>query len=243
MQGSQPDAELVVPRAGVIREWAVRGARGEVTLAVLRARDGGSFQIALSSTETTGSADVHRFATDLAVEPGDTVGLQVRDGAAVGVREGVSGARMDRWMPPLAGLGRPPDPSGSFGTDRALLLRVGLAPGATPRPSRQVTGSAAAALPAGRERARRTVRVGGVRRDIVLVQVGEAHALDSFDGDRRVARIAVPDMLPSAQIVRFLTARWDAEQSGVDLFFVGRGSARVVQHGYVVSRQGFQHLR
>lgn len=45
------DATLVVPQNGVVRGWAVRGARGELALAVLRRRDDGYFQVVRTRNE------------------------------------------------------------------------------------------------------------------------------------------------------------------------------------------------
>jgi hypothetical protein len=243
VQGALAGATLVVPQNGVIRKWSVRGARGDVSLVVLRPRDGGAFQVSLSATEATGSADVQTFDTDVDVERGDLVGLVVGAGSAVGVRPGVSGARVDRWIPPVPGAGRPPDRRGGAGFDSELMLRVGILPGGERRVPPQVTGAAAERLPAGKAVAQTRVKLGKRTIGLALVRVGPKFALDEFAGGRRYARIDLPDMRPRAEIVRFYALPWSPEQTGIDLFFANEGSARMIQSGYVVTATGFTVIR
>lgn len=244
VQSALPGATVVVPRSGVIRHWEVRGARGELTLVVTRPREGGAFQVATSSTETAGSADVQGFDTDIDVERGDVLGLRLAAGAGVGVRDGTAGATTGRWLPPLAGApGRAPDRGPRTGFDHELLLRVGLLPGGHSRVPHQVRGSAAASLPAGQVRERRSVRLGGRTVGLALVRTGRTYALDQFAGGQRVARISVPGLRPGAQVTRYVAAIWGPGQAGLDLDYVNEGSARVVQHTYEVSPSGFTLIR
>lgn len=243
VQSALPGATVVVPQNGVIRHWDVRGARGELTLVVTRPRDDGSFQVATSSTETTGSADVQGFDADIEVDRGDRIGLHVSPASAVGVRDGVAGATTERWLPPLTGLGRAPDRGEGTGFDHELLLRVGVLPGGHHRVPLQVRGSAAARLPAGRVRERRGVRLRGQTIELALVQVGRTFALDEFAGARRVARIEVPGMRPRAEVTLFLAALWAPRKAGLDLNYVNEDSARVVQHTYAASSKGFTLVR
>jgi len=242
VQPRLPGATTVVPENGVIRRWSVRGAKGELTLVVARPREGGALQIAASSTETVGSAEVQTFPADIAVERGDLVGVRLTTGSAVGVRHGASGATTSRWLPPLTGLGRPADRGAGTGFDDELLLRVGILPGGKPRSPAQVTGAAAERVAAGRVLRRYRVPVAGRRTELALVQLGSAFAVDQLAGDRRIARIQVPDLRPDAQITRFLAAVWSPDQSGLDLAFVNEGSARVILRAYVVTRRGFVFL-
>jgi serine/threonine-protein kinase len=243
VQSSLPGATVVVPRSGVIRHWQVRAARGELTLVVTRPRGGGAFQVATSSTESAGSADVQGFDADIAVERGDLVGLHVSPGGAVGVRDRAAGATTERWLPPLKGLDRAPDRPGGTGFDHELLLRVGVLPGGAPRPPHQITGSAAERLPAGLLRERRTVRFGRRPTRLALVRIGDAFALDEFAGHRRVARIEVPGLRGGAQITLFLAARWGPGLGGLDVSYVNADSARVIQHTYAVAASGFTLVR
>ena len=243
VQKTLPGATLVVPKSGVIRSWAVRGARGEVMLAVLRPRDGGAFQLALSNGETTGSADVQSFTTDIDVERGDRIGLRVAPGAAFGLRGGTSGASIDRWLPPVAGAGGPPDRAPGPAFDRELLLRVGILPGGKQHAPAQVTGAAAERLPAGRVIERSSARLGSQPIDVAVVDVGGRYAVDELAGGRRLARVQVPEMRPDVAIARFAVEAWSPEQVGVDLHFVNEDNARVVQRGYVITAGGFTLIR
>jgi hypothetical protein len=234
---------VVVPEHGVIRRWSVRGARGEVSLSVLRQRDGGAFQVALSSTEAVGSADVHSFDADIEVERGDLVGLRVTPGSAVGVRDTAAGATTERWIPAVGGFGRAADRGRGTGFDHELLLRVGVVPGAGPRKPRQTTGSAAEALPPGRVERRSAVRIGGRSVEVALVQVGRQFYLDQLIGDRRRARIEVPGMRPRAHVARFELAKWGPALGGVDVSYVNEESARVVQLTYYVQNGEFGRAR
>jgi serine/threonine-protein kinase len=243
VQSALPGATVVVPKNGVIRHWEVRAARGELTLIVTRPREDGAFQVTTSSTELAGSADVQGFDTDIDVERGDRVGLRISPGAAVGVRAGVAGATTERWLPPLTGLGRPADRGAGTGFDRELLLRVGFLPGGHRRSPPQVTGSAAARLPSGRVRERRSVRLGRQTIDLALVQVGSTFALDKFAGSRRVARLGLPGMRPGAQVTLFLAAVWSPTEAGLDVSYVNQDSARVIQRTYAVTAKGFILVR
>ena len=243
VQSALPGATVVVPRNGVIRNWQVRGARGELTLVVTRPRDGGSFQVTASDTETFGSADVQSFDTDLDVERGDLVGLRVTPGSGVGVRDGINGATTQRWLPALAGPSRKPDRTAGTGFDHELLLRVGLLPGAKPRSPAQVTGSAAEALPAGRVLRRQSFRIDSGRLDFALVKLGDRFVIDEFTGRRRIARVDVPGIHPRAQITTFLALPWSDTDGGVDLGYVNEDSARVILRGYEASADGFVLVR
>ena len=242
VQSALPGATVVVPQDGVIRRWGVRDARGEVTLAVLRPREGGAFQVALASTETVGSAAEQWFDADVAVERGDLVGLRVTPGSAIGVRE-ARGATTERWLPAVGGFGRPADRAAGSGFDHEVLLRVGVRPGAQARTTPAVTGAAAAALPDGRVRRRGTLRLDGRAIQLSLVRVGQRFVLDQHAGGRRLARIDVPGMRPGAEVVRFLAAAWAPDAGGLDVSFVNEESARVVPLTYQVLRGGFTRLR
>jgi Protein kinase domain len=242
-QAALPGATVVVPRDGLIRQWSVRGARGDVTLAVLRPREGGLFQVALSDTETAGSAEVQTFRSAVDVEAGDRVGVVVGPASAVGVRPGVAGARIDRWIPPVPGTGRPPDRRGGSGFDSELLVRVGIAPGAAQKSPPRVAGAAAERLPAGEALARTRVKLGTRSVRLALVDAAGRTALDAFAGDRRTARIGIGEMRPGAAITRFYAQPWSPEATGVDVSFVNEGSARLIQRSYVLDASGLTLIR
>ncbi len=242
LQDQMPGATLVVPQNGAIRHWAVKGARGELTLSVLRPRNESVFQVSVSQTETVGSAGVHSFDTDVDVERGDRIALILTPGSSVGTRGGGEGAALARWVPPVAGLDNP-----QRGTEprlaSELLLRVGIQPGATRRVPRQLTGAEAAGAPGGRVLQRRRVPIGERPGELRLVRLGETLAVDALVRGRRFARMPVPELHPRAEVNRFVAAVWSPEETGLDLFFVNEGSARVVQRGYVVNRDGFTIIR
>ena len=235
MQTGLPGRTLVVPAEGVIRRWAVRSARGEVGLSVVRSRSGETKQVARSQNEFVSDSGLHVFNTDLAVEPGDRLGLVAVPGSAVGVRTGVTGAATNRWIPVLAST-RDADFEEGTGFDNEVLLRAELVPGGERRLPRQVTGARAAGLDAGKVQVRRKLRFANGRPvEIDLVQVGSRLAIDEFIDGRRTARIDVPDMRPGegAALVEFeVYAETDAQHLGVYIEYVNDESARVLDHFY-----------
>jgi serine/threonine kinase PknH len=235
VQTGLPGSTLVVPAEGVIRRWAVRSARGEFGLSVVRSRSGETKQVARSSNEFVSDAGVHVFDTDLAVERGDRLGLVVVPGSAAGVRTDVAGAETNRWIPVLAAT-RELDFGAGTGFDNELLLRVELVPGGERRLPRQVNGAAAAGLDPGRVRVRRKLRFANGRPvEVDFVQLGSRFVVDEFIDGRRTARIDVPDMLPSEDgaLVEFeVYAETDAQHLGVYIEYVNDESARVIDHFY-----------
>jgi hypothetical protein len=235
VQAELPGRTLVVPEDGVIRRWAVRSARGELSLVVLRPRGDTASQLARSQNEFVSDPGVHGFETDLAVERGDLVGVLAIPGSAVGARGGVDRATTRRWIPLLT-AGRPPDRGPGTGLDRELLLRVEYVPGGQQREPEQVTGAEAARLPAGRIRARRRLRFESGRPvEVALVELGGRFVLDQFMRGERTARIDVPDLRPSegGRILEFeVSAEADREQLGVYLEYANEESARILDHFY-----------
>jgi serine/threonine-protein kinase len=242
VQSELPGSAVVVPRDGVIRNWQVRGARGEVALTVTRPREGGSFQVGKSSPEVVGSADVQSFDADIPVERGDRVGLILTAGTGVGARDGGEGTATERWLPPLTGVNRPADRGPGTGFDQEMLFRVGVLPGGKQRPPESFTGDEAAGLPDGRVIRRTRAPFGDETVELRVVRVGREFRIDEFSGGRRVAGMAVPRMRPRARIVRYIALAWAPDQTGVDLWFVNEGSGRIEQRGYVVTPGGFVFL-
>ena len=205
LQQRLPGRVIVVPRDGVVRRWAVRSAAGELQLQVLRLRDGAYRQIAVSRSEFVADGQVHAFAADVAVEAGDVLSVHVVAGSGVGVRT-MAGATVERWLPRLRGLAVKPGPR-IRGLQGELLLRVEYVPGATQRLPPQITGAAAAELPAGKLVKRRRARPPGLREvDLRMVDDGSRFALDLFHRDRRLARMPLPDFVSgTGEIVTFET--------------------------------------
>lgn len=237
-QANLPGHAVVVPEDGVIRRWAVRSARGEFALVVLRQRESGTGQLARSRNEFVESAGVHTFHTDLPVERGDLVGLVAIPGSAVGARGGVKSATTERWVPLLHGT-KPPTFAARTGLDRELLLRVDYIPGGKQQTPPQTSGAAAAALPGGHVVKRRPVRfTDGRPVEIRLVQFGQRFVLDLFERGHRTARIEVPDFLVTSggRMIDFETYAEEGrpEQLGVYMEWVNEDSSRVLNHFYSV---------
>jgi predicted Ser/Thr protein kinase len=245
MQTGLPGRTLVVPAEGVIRRWAVRSARGEVGLSVVRSRSGETKQVARSQNEFVNGSGVHVFHTDLAVERGDRLGLVAIPGSAVGVRTGVAGAETNRWIPVLAST-REVDFAAGTGFDDELLLRAELVPGGERQLPAQVTGARAAGLDPGEVRVRRKLRFANGRPvEIDLVQLGSRFVIDEFIDGRRTARIDVPDMRPgdAAALVEFeVYAETDAQHLGVYIEYVNEESARVLDHFFDAYPNEFDYI-
>ena len=181
-----------------------------------------------------------RFATDLAVEAGDVLALHVVSGSGAGVRPAAQTTTL-RWLPRLRGVTEKPD-APVKGLAGELLLRVEYAPGARQRLPNQVNGPAAAALPAGKVVLRRSARPpGGRRLDFRLVEIGDRYALDLFHSARRIARIDIPDWVPSGGEVVTFDPYTNAGDDDVelDLAYQRFDSARRLSHYIVATPREF----
>jgi tRNA A-37 threonylcarbamoyl transferase component Bud32 len=239
---------LRVTRAGAIRRWAVRGARGELALQVLRRRDGHYVQLTRSQFETVPDQDVHAFATDLEVEPGEVVAILVTPGASFGVRRS-PGAATSRWFGSLRELGyRVPTHEAGTGFDFEILLRVEYVPGARRRFPRQLTGARAAGAPQGRELRSKFLELSrSVVVRVALVKLPGHLVLDLFRGSRRAARIDVPGAESGGKLQLFAPAGaidiagGVAIPVGVRLEWLNPGG-RVVGHLYAVGAGSFRFV-
>jgi hypothetical protein len=230
----------------VVRRWAVRSARGELGLSVVRSRSDGTKQVARSRNEFVGDSGAHAFDTDLVVERGDRLGLIAIPGSAVGVRIGVAGAETQRWIPVLAST-RAVDFGPGTGFDDEVLLRVEMVPGGERRIPRQVNGPAAAGLEPGRESVRRRLRFANGRPvQVALVRLGDRFAIDEFIDGQRTARIYVPDDMrpsPEGALVDFeVYAETDAQHLGVYMEYVNEESARVLHHFFDAYPHEFDYI-
>ncbi len=88
---------IVAPRDGVVRGWAVRGASGDVSLQVIRERDGRSFLVGFSEPERISDPGPHAFPTDISLAAGDGIGVGLGPGATIGSRAGGANAEISRW--------------------------------------------------------------------------------------------------------------------------------------------------
>ena len=242
-QAALPGRRLVVPADGAIFGWAVRGARGEIALQALRPRDGGASQVARSQYETVNNGTPHYFSTNVQVQRGDIIALEVTEGAGVGVGA-TAGATTQRWFPTRRG--KPPEPpeerSGS-GLDREVLVRADYVPGAKLRVPRQLAGEAAVRVSAGRPVARRRLTfTDGRSVRIALVELGDRVVLDLFSGGRRAARIGVPGFRPGGRLINMAALNYeDSDAAGeVGVEWVNDNSARVREHYYGVYPRNFE---
>jgi hypothetical protein len=238
VQSALPGRLLVVPEDGVIRRWAVGSARGELALSIVRPRGDDTFQVARSRNEFVGNAGLHLFATDLAVERGDLVGLVVLAGSAAGVRAGVDGARTRRWIPELP-FGKAPE----RGFPNELLLRVEYVPGGRQRVPAQLGGAQAATLEPGRVVKRARVRyANGPPTELALVSLGDRFVLDQFLAGRRTARIDVPDFRPRDG--RILTFKTFAQPDHVDVLieYAQAESSRIQFHYFATFPREFEFI-
>jgi len=179
-------------RDGVIRRWAVRGARGEVALRVLRRRGDRFTSVAGSEYERIPDVGVHVVPANLPVRAGDRVGLEVTPGAAIGVRPGGRATATARWFGPLNWRSRPLEDGKGSGFDHELLLRVEYLPGAVSRSPGTLTGRAARLAPSGRELDAREVDLSrGVVRKAAVVNVRDRIAIDLFAGRHRLERLVI----------------------------------------------------
>ena len=101
-------ASIVVPRDGVIRGWAIRGASGDVSLQVIRERRGRSFLVGFSQPERISNPGPHAFVTDISVGAGDTIGVGLGPGATIGAGDGQTDSAVARWDGRLTADRRPP---------------------------------------------------------------------------------------------------------------------------------------
>jgi len=201
VQSRLGDARLVPDEGGVIRRWAVRGARGELALQVLRRRGSRYFLVARTPYVHVQGDGLHVMPANLPVSAGDLVGLEVTPGAVIGVAD-APGAQTARWFGPIVLTVRPAEPHDPP-LRREVLLRVEYTPGATWGPPGELTGNAAASAPAGALVAR--LRVDPTLR-MELRRTARDVAVDLVERGRRAARIAVADADPGGRLSVFQLA-------------------------------------
>jgi hypothetical protein len=245
VQAELPGSTLVVPEDGVIRRWAVRSARGEFALVVLRPRGNEASQVVRTQNEFVSDGGVHIFETDVAAERGDLVGVIAIPGSGLGVRTGVEGATTRRWIPLLTGTG-PADRGPGTGFDHEVLFRVEYMPGAQQRQPEHVAGAEAEQLRPGRVHARRSLRFKSGRPvAVALIELDRRFALDQFIDGRRTARIDVPGFIPSDEgrlLVFEVYAEADRDQLGIYIEYANEQSARIRDHFYAARPREFEFI-
>jgi hypothetical protein len=184
---------VVVGADGTITSWAVRGARGRVSLQVLRDHGGGRMlEIERTPDESVEGPGVHVATAGIAVRAGDRMALWVTPGAAAGIRRSPRAA-LERWFGPLVEPPRPPERPAGTGFDDELLLRVAIRARRGGGPAGLVQGAAAERVRRGEEVASIDVTAtGGAGRTLSIERVGRSVVVDLLDGSRRLARAPVP---------------------------------------------------
>jgi hypothetical protein len=221
---------LMVNRAGVIENWRVAGASGDLTLQVIRGDDERPFVGGFSQLARPPDAREHEFQAQVPVEPGDRIGVLLGPGATIGVEPGVPDRSVVRWNGALA-----PDPNnhGFERIDGEIQLEVKIEEGARPTPPAQLTGKAAAAAEAGRVLGSRFVDIETGRTVRVdLVRIERKLALDAFRAGRRLARIEVPDLRPGGELLNLDEFAFCGDRHGLCLRWLNKGAATPVIHAY-----------
>ena len=242
VQAKAPGAQLIAPADGTIVAWSVRGARGELALDVIRPGGEDTIRVLRSQWETAGNFAPHRFKTDLAVERGDQIGVQMGPGARIGVRDS-GGATTDRWLRPLGGFYGRPDRGPRTGFDHEVLVRAEFVPGRKPAQPERLTGAAAARAPNGKLRERKRVEISDPPSTVTVEvrEVGRRVALDLVRGGRRVERLFLPGLLPGGNPAQVDALTIDGESfGGVDVRWVNPNSGRLIFYGLGVSRSDIQ---
>ncbi len=219
-----------VRESGVVRRWAVRGAEGELTLQVLRARGNRLVRVGFSQPERAGGSGPQAFPVELSVRRGDRIAVLLAPGARIGLRPRASAA--SRWEGR-----RTPLPMVPQKLDGELLLRADIEAGVHAASPHQISGTRAARAKPGRVVAETRVEMdGGHTVALRLVRDGRRIALDSFRGARRLGRIAVPDLEVGGRAVE-LTGACEYPRS-VCLTWQNDGDAGPVIHAYSLVRGG-----
>jgi hypothetical protein len=114
----EPGAQATSPFTGVIVRWRMMGNAGSASfnLRVLHAEGGGQYTGAgTSSPEVPAGAGPSQFATRLAINVGDTIGINVPDGIPwMDGFTSVSGATLGTFFPALADGPPPQSPFSTF---------------------------------------------------------------------------------------------------------------------------------
>ncbi len=239
-QTTRSGEPLEVKRAGVITNWRVTGASGDLTLQIIRGNDERPFVHGFSQLAQPPDTGTHEFSSQVAVEPGDRIGVLLGPGATIGEMNGVPDRSVVRWNGALA-----PDPN-KHGFDRLegeIRLEVEIEEGTRATPPAQLTGNAAAAAAPGRvlgsrfvdTKAGKTVRVD-------LVRIKSRVALDAFQAGRRLARIEAPDVLPGGELLNLDEFAFCGDRYGLCLRWLNKGETAPVIHAYRFTGTAFRMI-
>ncbi len=244
LQAKRAGAQLIAPADGTIVAWSVRGAEGDLALDVIRPGGDDTIRVLRSQFETAGNVAPHRFRTDLPVERGDQIGLQMGPGARIGVRD-ADGATTQRWLDPVGGFYGRPDRGPGTGFDHEVLVRAEFVAGRKPARPDELSGAAAARAPDGKLRIRKRLQISKPRSNVTveLREVGRRVALDLVRGGRRVERLFLPGLRPGGDPIKLDAVAVDGEPfGGIDVRWVNLNSGRMIYQGLTVSRSDIQYI-
>jgi serine/threonine-protein kinase len=234
VQSELPGGEVLVPADGTIVGWSVRGARGELSLDVIRPRGSDTVRINRSQWEFAGNEGPHRYRTNMEVERGDRIGVELGPGASIGLSP-AGGATTQRWLEPKGGAYGTPDLGEGSGLDGEIALRAEFVPGKRTVLPEHLKGAAAAKAPDGTVRDRDPVEVDSPSRrlDVELVEVGQRVALDVSRDGRRSLRVFIPDLRPEGLPVELMADPVPGEPFlGAAVWWVNPNTGRMIFHFY-----------
>ncbi len=137
MQTELDGRPLVAPFAGIVRAWAVRGAKGRLALQILKPKDDGFTRYNGTRVVTVNDPDAPRvFRADRLVPKGARFGIEIAPGGGVGIRSAGPGASTSRFFGLLRGRPERADPRWRTAAGAAAARR--------PRPARVLAAPAAA---------------------------------------------------------------------------------------------------
>jgi hypothetical protein len=244
LQAELAGATIRVPEDGVVTSWTVRDAVGDLAVQVLRDQGNKSYQIARSQYVTVPDRRPHTFDTDMIVERGDRISVELGPGASVGLAD-TAGATTARWFPVLRGSpsASPPSKGPGTGLDGEVLMQAHILPGEKPAAPEQVRGEAAAELPAGKvvESVPLTFSEGR-KVEISIIELDRKLYVDMFEQGTRLARIAVPDTAPGGEVLDVSTYVYEDTASFGEIYFyyLNPSSGRAIERIYGVDDVGFE---
>ncbi len=232
-QSSIAGRAVTVREPGVIRGWAVRGASGDLVLQVIGRRDGDAYLRGFSQVESVPDPGPHAFSADVAVHPGDRIGVVLTAGAEIGMRSATSGSTALRWEGTLPYA---PVPQTSTRLDGELLLRADIEAGAKPD-LEQESGRRAARAPDGETLNSALIELPrGEVAQVDVVRVEGRVAIDVHRGGGRVARATVAGATPNGDLLAF-EGRCGF-RSGFCLRWLNDGDSAPVIHAYRLAPDG-----
>lgn len=225
---------VTAPADGVVRGWAVRGARGTLAVQVVaRDPDGRHREVGRSQFVQVSGDGPQRFVTELPVRRGERLALELAPGAGIGVRAAEPGLGAQQWIGPLELIRVPRAPDPSAIRDGAIQVRFDFAPGAARRRPAQLLGDAARSAPAGEVIETEEVEIaGGSVVAVSLVRLPGRLVMDLGRGGRRAARIDVAGADPEGRLV--ILEQGFTTRDYVRVQWRNPGGDPLVIHGYAV---------